>query len=935
MQISTILQAIFRTLIFRMTIKKPALVIGLILVISMTSLGNRAWGVTYQVGPGKPYENLQAVASLLLPGDLVEVDGDVTYPGDVSFTEPGTPENPIIIRGIRINNNRPVISGGTNTVAFVTPWPYSGPGGDHYEFEGFEITAGSFRGIYHQASDLVIRDVLVHDCPAHGILGADFGSGSLLLEYSEVHHCGNGGSQHQIYMATDETNKPGSIFRMQYCYIHDGNGGNNVKSRSERNEIYYNWIEGAYYHELEMIGPEEHDPGAYREDSDVVGNVLWKRNTFYITRVGGDGTGETFGRYRFVNNTFICGTSAAFRLFDGIESIEMHNNVFTRESGADLNIIRAVEVAWASGEQIAGQNNWVLNSALNIPVQWTGTVSGADPGFSDPGNNDVRPGSGSPLVNAGAAVLAGPPGFLFPQPLFPPGYHPPEHIVDLPGSAEIRPGDGQLDIGAFERLTVWYVDDDNLTGTEDGSILYPYTSIQTALNAAATSDAVYVAAGIYGENIVINDKSIQLLGGFPGGTPADYTGGTGGDFSMQSPATYESQIDAVGTSPAVQLIYTGASGSLINGMVVQGGYRGIEIDDDYTWPLITHVTISDNIIQNNGESGNPAHRGGGLYLTGDDHIVESNTIQFNNSGRGAGISSEGDNVTFHENTISSNISYDDHGGGLYLSGIVTLTGNFVENNRTGEGMGYGWGGGVVIFGTAMLTGNTFAYNHAPSIGGGVFVDEGGQAVMRNELIYGNTTSVFDKGGAAVYVDGGAGPSHADIINCTIADNISPGSSGGNGVYVEGESSATLINCILWGNSDDFYHSPDSAILVTYSLSFESITGTGNITMDPLFADGVSDYHLKSTGGRWYSAGGIWVLDGVNSPAIDTGDPGADYNLEPIPNGSRINMGAFGNTGTASKTASGPALPAINSLGILICLILTGGLIQRMLRSNTP
>ena len=34
------------------------------------------------------------------------------------------------------------------------------------------------------------------------------------------------------------------------------NGGNAVKSRAQRNEIYYNWIEGAVYHELELIGPD-------------------------------------------------------------------------------------------------------------------------------------------------------------------------------------------------------------------------------------------------------------------------------------------------------------------------------------------------------------------------------------------------------------------------------------------------------------------------------------------------------------------------------------------------------------------------------------------------------------------------------------------------------------------------------------------------------
>ena len=248
-----------------------------------------AAAATYEVGPGRTYPNLQAVAGLLAPGDLVLVDGDATYPGDVEFTQPGAPGNPITIRGARSAGKRPVISGGTNTVSFQSPWPYSN-GADHYIFEGFVVTGGSFRGIYHQAHDLTIRDVLVYDCPAHGILGADEGSGSCLVEYVEVYGCGSGTNRHQIYMATDETNHPGSVFRMQFCYVHDGAGGNNVKSRAQRNEIYYNWIEGAFYHELELIGPDGADPALAREDSDVVGNVLWKRNgTSSITRCGGTG----------------------------------------------------------------------------------------------------------------------------------------------------------------------------------------------------------------------------------------------------------------------------------------------------------------------------------------------------------------------------------------------------------------------------------------------------------------------------------------------------------------------------------------------------------------------------------------------------------------------------------------------------------------------
>jgi hypothetical protein len=416
--------------------------------------------VTYRVGPTQSYHTLQEITDLLQPGDSALVDGDTTYPGGVVFTEAGTSSLPIVIRGIRINNRRPVISGGTNTVQFESPWPCT-TGADHYRFEGFEVTGGSSRGIYHQADDLVIRDVLVRDCPMHGILGADQGSGTCLMEFVEVRDCGSGSTRHQVYMATDEVNRPGSVFRMQFCYLHDARGGNNVKSRAERNEIYYNWVEGAYYHELELIGPDPNGappgwtPRLKREDSDVVGNVLRKRGTVYgndsnfaVTRIGGDATGESHGRYRFVNNTIICGTGAVFRCFDSLESVEMHNNAFYRPGGG-VNIMRVVEANWTQDSAvISGSNNWVYQSAANIPAVWTGTILGMDPGFRNYATADYRPDASSPMINAANNAPQSPTGFPFPSPLFPPIYHPPLRAATT--IAESRPVYGSLDIAAYE-----------------------------------------------------------------------------------------------------------------------------------------------------------------------------------------------------------------------------------------------------------------------------------------------------------------------------------------------------------------------------------------------------------------------------------------------------------------------------------------------------
>ena len=292
------------------------------------------------------------------------------------------------------------------------------------------------------------------------------------MEYVEVHHSGGGTQLHQIYMATDETAYPGSVFRMQHCYVHDANGGNAVKSRAERNEIYYNWIEGALYHELELIGPDGQDPDLAREHSDVVGNVLVKRNTFYVTRFGGDGTGETFGRYRFVNNTVVVlpGGSAVFRLFDGIESVEMHNNVFAIDGSGVVNLVRTTEANWSTGSAlIAGSNNWVATGASNVPAEWVGTLQGAEPGLIDLPGNDPRPLPGSPLIDAGATTTAGPPGYPFPSPLGAPAFHPPLGAIEATNTAQARPQVGSLDIGAYEYGTGSPGGSGGSAGTSGGS----------------------------------------------------------------------------------------------------------------------------------------------------------------------------------------------------------------------------------------------------------------------------------------------------------------------------------------------------------------------------------------------------------------------------------------------------------------------------------
>jgi hypothetical protein len=64
----------------------------------------------------------------------------------------------------------------------------------------------------------------------------------------------------------------------------------------------------------------------------------------------------------------------------------------------------------------------------------------------------------------------------------------------------------------------------------------------------------------------------------------------------------------------------------------------------------------------------------------------------------------------------------------------------------------------------------------------------------------------------------------------------------------------------------------------------------------------------SNRGRYWSEHDVWILDRITSLCIDAGDPNANPLDEPIPNGNRINIGAYGGTAQASLSPTDQYLP---------------------------
>lgn len=462
------------------------------------------------------------------------------------------------------------------------------------------------------------------------------------------------------------------------------------------------------------------------------------------------------------------------------------------------------------------------------------------------------------------------------------------------------------------QTAVLCVDDNNLSSTQNGSRRYPYNGIQTAIANAADNDTILVAVGMYGriDNL---GKPLAILGGYAGGPTASYNAGTGGDFSVRtinpSLTIISGGVDSIGVN--LTRFNFNPFSFLFDNFVVRTSKKGIVFDVAVSWPHVGNVTISNNIIENNGQPG-VITSGAGVWVAGNNHRVLNNIIRNNHGGRGAGLSGNftpSDSLLVEGNLIENNTGYDDHGAGVYLGGYVTIRNNIISGNYLQNS--YGWGGGVLILGIAHMSFNVIKNNYCPTYGGGVFVDDGGIAYLDHELIYNNRTALY---GAGIAVDNTAtDSSHVYLTNCTIVNNYSPDTLGGNAIYLDNSSFGTLRNCILAGNGDDFYINTGSALTVTYTLSQEGFTGQGNFKADPLFADTLNkDFHLKSKGGRYVPKSQAWVIDGVHSPAIDAGDLASASSNEPAPSGNRINLGCYGNTMYASKSLAGTDIQKITA-----------------------
>ena len=189
----------------------------------------------------------------------------------------------------------------------------------------------------------------------------------------------------------------------------------------------------------------------------------------------------------------------------------------------------------------------------------------------------------------------------------------------------------------------------------------------------------------------------------------------------------------------------------------------------------------------------------------------------------------------------------------------------------------------------------FIGNLASNNGGAIYIKDSNTPISKC-IFSGNNANSY--GGAIFCSD-----SSPMVTNCTFADNNAPV---GGGVYDHNDSNLTLTNCILWANFTDEinYDRQGSLPVVNYCDVQGGWPGTGNMNLDPLFANSLTgDYHLQSAYGRWDSNRQKWLTDADTSPCIDAADPNSKWTAELWPHGKGTNMGAYGGIPQASMSSS--------------------------------
>ncbi len=284
------------------------------------------------------------------------------------------------------------------------------------------------------------------------------------------------------------------------------------------------------------------------------------------------------------------------------------------------------------------------------------------------------------------------------------------------------------------------------------------TNIQTAINAAAAGETVWVSNGTYYLNTAISLGTAITLKGLNGASNTFVDG-----------------------NQATRCVHANHAGCVIDGLTLQNGRDPV---------YASGIRLEKGTLSNCRVISNTAGLNAGINL-GGACTVSCCEIKFNmatniSGGNGGGIGGGAVGSRVENSLIQENFAYD-YGGGVYLANGIMSNCTVMANSNSARG-----GGGIAVYDSAIVQNCRISNNWTKASGGGCRIAGGG--VITNSLISSNWANQY--GGGAWILAGAANALHG----CVISNN----NSGVNGSGISADNGGgRAYNCQIVNNHGNY------------------------------------------------------------------------------------------------------------------------------------
>ncbi|MHC4616748.1 MAG: LamG domain-containing protein [Planctomycetota bacterium] len=455
--------------------------------------------------------------------------------------------------------------------------------------------------------------------------------------------------------------------------------------------------------------------------------------------------------------------------------------------------------------------------------------------------------------------------------------------------------------GLPEPPRVFYVDGVNGSDLNDGlSLETAFATIQKGIDEANDADTVLVYPAAYAETTDFKGKAITLQGlATSAGVPI---------------------IEAPGDL-AVSFYMAEEANSVLQNFIIRNSFRGVFIAG--AAPTIGNLIVVDNNLGIVAYAGAEPNISNCIFYNNTDGDLFQCEARYSWRQQGLGPVAEGLVSYWKFDEGSGSTAYDSAGtndgtiyGAQWTSGVL---GGALEFDGVGDYVGIGNPASLNFAGLITIAAwikpeaiagvdinrNIVAHGH------GGFQDQAVYLRIANDGQYEVGSHIQDSTdtGRAQYV-----VPLGDKGNWVHLAGLHDGSDWRlyrNGVEVASKNVPIggiqvdedwAIGARGTGTERFFTGSVDDVRIYDRALSAEEVEEVYRHGLGPLFTDAAGgDYHLRSERGRYWPEHDVWVLDDVTSPGVDGGDPSVYPGEEPMPDGGRINMGAYGGTPYASMS----------------------------------